>query len=171
MFLVDGTAEANGINYLIAKRYPAYTAAQSVPMVNGPFEVPNNEYGTPQLGPVYRVIHDDAVGYSVGDRVGWKANSFQVSLNASFIVLGEDDIETNCLRVTRDDSSISGQSVLAIADGASGLIRRRVLGSGGWTTDASKSYPARNDTGSAINADSRLRVDPVDGIFSIVQVC
>ena len=171
VFLVDGTAEANGINYLIAKRYPAYTAAQSVPMVNGPFEVPNNEYGTPQLGPVYRVIHDDAVGYSVGDRVGWKANSFQVSLNASFIVLGEDDIETNCLRVTRDDSSISGQSVLAIADGASGLIRRRVLGSGGWTTDASKSYPARNDTGSAINADSRLRVDPVDGIFSIVQVC
>lgn len=171
IFLVDGTSEENGINYLIAKRYPAYTAAQSVPMVNGPFEVPNNEYGTPQLGPVYRVIHDDAVGYSVGDRVGWKANSFQVSLNASFIVLGEDDIETNCLRVTRDDSSISGQSVLAIADGASGLIRRRVLGSGGWTTDASKSYPARNDTGSAINADSRLRVDPVDGIFSIVQVC
>lgn len=171
IFLVDGTSEENGINYLIAKRYASYTAAQSVPMVNGPFEVLNGEYGTPQLGPVYRVVHDDAITYSVGDRVGWKANSFQVALNASFIVLGEDDIVANCLRVARDDTSLSGQSVLAIADGASGLIRRRILGSGGWTTDTSKSYPARNDTGSAIDANSRLRVDPVDGIFSIVQVC
>ena len=171
VFMVDGTTEANGINYLTARRYVDYTAAQSIPMVNGPFEVLDGEYGTPQLGPVYRVIHDGAITYAVGDRVGWKASSFQVALNASFIVLGVDDIETNCLRVARDDSSISGQSVLAIADGASGLIRRRTLGSGGWTTDASKSYPARNDTGSAIDADSRLRVDPVDGIFSIVQVC
>lgn len=171
VFMVDGTSEENGINYLIAKRYASYTAVQSVPMVNGPFEVPDGEYGTPQLGPVYRVVHDDAITYSVGDRVGWKSNSFQVALNASFIVLGEDDIVANCLRVARDDTSLSGQSVLAIADGASGLIRRRILGSGGWTTDTSKSYPARNDTGSAIDADSRLRVDPVDGIFSIVQVC
>lgn len=171
IFLVDGTSEENGINYLIAKRYPAYTAAQSIPMVNGPFEVLNGEYGTPQLGPVYRVIHDDAITYSVGDRVGWKTNSFQVSLNASFIVLGDDDIETNCLRVMRDETSMSGQSVLSIADGAVGLIRRRMLGAGGWTTDITKSYPARNDTGSPIDADSRLRVDPVDGIFSIVQVC
>ena len=171
VFMVDGTTEANGINYLTARRYVDYTAAQSIPMVNGPFEVLDGEYGTPQLGPVYRVIHDGAITYAVGDRVGWKASSFQVALNASFIVLGVDDIETNCLRVARDDSSISGQSVLAIADGASGLIRRRTLGSGGWTTDTSKSYPARNDTGSAIDADSRLRVDPVDGIFSIVQVC
>lgn len=171
IFLVDGTSEENGINYLIAKRYPSYTAAQSVPMVNGPFEVLDGGYGTPQLGPVFRVIHDDAITYSVGDRVGWKADSFQVALNASFIVLGEDDIETNCLRVKRDDTGISGQSVLAIADGAAGFIHRRLLGSGGWTTDTSKSYPARNDTGSAIDANSRLRIDPVDGIFSIVQVC
>lgn len=171
VFAVDGTREQNGINYLIARKYAYYTAAQSFPMVNGPFAVLDGEYGTPQLGPVYRVVHDDAITYSVGDRVGWLDGSFQVALNASFIVLGDDDIVTNCLRVARDDSSLSGQSVLAIADGASGLIRRRILGSGGWTTDTSKSYTARNDTGSAIDASSRLRVDAVDGIFSIVQVC
>lgn len=171
IFLVDGTSEENGINYLIAKRYPAYTAAQSIPMVNGPFEVPNNEYGTPQLGPVYRVIHDDAVGYSVGDRVGWKVNSFQVSLNASFIVLGEDDIEPNCIRVARDFSLMMGQSILSIADGAAGLIHRRILGASGWSTDTSKSYPARNDTGSTIPANSRLWAEPCDGIFSIVRIC
>lgn len=171
VFMVDGTSEENGINYLIAKRYADYTAVQSIPMVNGPFEVLAGEYGTPQKGPTYRVIHDDAITYSVGDRVGWTANSFQVSLNASFIVLGDDDIETNCLRVARDFSGMQGQSVLAIADGAAGVIRRRLLGSGGWTTDTSKSYPARNDTGSSIDADSRLVVNCVDGIFSIVQVC
>lgn len=171
VFMVDGTTEENGINYLTARRYADYTAGQSIPMVNGPFEVPDGEYGTPQLGPVYRVIHDDAIVYAVGDRVGWKADSFQVALNSSFIVLGEDDIETNCLRVSRDFSTMQGQSVLAIADGASGLIRRRILGSGGWTTDTSKSYTARNDTGTSIDADSRLIVMPVDGIFSIVQVC
>jgi len=92
IFLVDGTSEANGMNYLIAKRYASWTAAQSVPMVNGPFEVPDGEYGSPQLGPVYRVVHDDAITYSVGDRVGWKADSFQVALNAAFINLGDDDI-------------------------------------------------------------------------------
>lgn len=171
VFMVDGTSEENGINYLIAKRYADYTAVQSIPMVNGPFEVPNGEYGTPQIGPVYRVVHDDAITYSVGDRVGWLADSFQVALNASFIVLGDDDIVTNCLRVARDFSAMQGQSVLAIADGAAGVIRRRLLGSGGWTTDTSKSYPARNDTGSSIDADSRLIVNTVDGIFSIVQVC
>ena len=171
VFLVDGTSEENGINYLIAKRYASYTAAQSVPMVNGPFEVLNGEYGTPQLGPVYRVIHDDAVTYSVGDRVGWKTDSFQVSLNASFIVLGEDDIVENCLRVMTDFSLMMGQSILSIADGADGLFHRRVLGSSGWTTDTSKTYPARNDTGSTITANSRLWAEPCDGIFSIVRIC
>jgi len=171
VFLVDGTSEENGINYLIAKRYASYTAAQSVPMVNGPFEVLNGEYGTPQLGPVYRVIHDDAVTYSVGDRVGWKTDSFQVSLNASFIVLGEDDIVENCLRVMTDFSLMMGQSILSIADGAAGLFHRRVLGSSGWTTDTSKTYPARNDTGSTITANSRLWAEPCDGIFSIVRIC
>jgi hypothetical protein len=171
IFLVDGTSEENGINYLIAKRYATYTAAQSVPMVNGPFEVLDGEYGSPQLGPVFRVVHDDAITYSVGDRVGWKDSSFQVALNAAFIVLGDDDIVENCIRVKRDFSSMMGQSILAISDGASGVIRRRVLGSGGWTTDTTKSYPARNDTGTSIDASSRLLVLSVDGIFSIVQVC
>jgi hypothetical protein len=95
IFLVDGTSEENGINYLIAKRYATWTAVQSVPMVNGPFEVLDGEYGSPQLGPVFRVIHDDAITYSVGDRVGWTDSSFQVGLNASFINLGDDDIEEN----------------------------------------------------------------------------
>jgi len=171
VFLVDGTSEEIGVNYLIAKRYETWTAAQAVPMVNGPIPVVDGEWGTPQRGPIYRVIHDDAITYSVGDRVGWLASSFQVALNASFIVLGDDDIETNCLRVKRDFSSMMGQSVLAIADGAAGVVRRRTLDGSGFTTDATKDYPARNDTGTSVDANSRILMFPVDGIFSIVQVC
>ena len=99
--LIDGTTEQNGINYLVAKRYSGSASTQSFPVVNGPYEVKDGEFGTPQLGPVYRVIHDGA-SYSVGNRVGWKVGSFQVASNTNFRVLGQDDIAPNCLRVARD---------------------------------------------------------------------
>jgi hypothetical protein len=117
------------------------------------------------------LIHDGAITYQVGDRLGCVDDSFLAGLGPLFRVLGEDDIAEDCLRVVSDFSLMMGQSVLAIADGAAGVVRRRKLGSGGWSTDTSKSYPARNDTGSAIDADSRILMMPCDGIFSIVQVC
>lgn len=101
--LIDGTTEQNGINYLVAKRYSGSSTTESFPLVNGPYEVKDGEYGSPQLGPVYRVIHDGA-SYNVGDQVGWKTNSFQVTQNNFFCVLGYDDIDENCLRVSRDFS-------------------------------------------------------------------
>jgi hypothetical protein len=101
IFLVDGTNEENGINYLIAKRYSGSAATQSFPMVNGPFEVKDEEFGSPQIGPIYRVIHDGS-SYAIGSRVGWKVNSFLATANSNFRVLGNDDIEVNCLRVARD---------------------------------------------------------------------
>lgn len=158
-------------NYIDVVRPFDYDANLSVVLVNGFKEIPDEQYGTAQNGPVYRVVHNGAVTYATGDRLGCVNNSFQASLGPLFRVLGEDDIVENCLRVVCDDSIMMGQSVLAIADGASGLVRRRKLGLGGWSTDASKSYPARNDTGSAIDADSRILMMPCDGIFSIVQVC
>lgn len=104
--LIDGTTEQNGINYLVAKRYSGSANTESFPVVNGPYEVKDGEYGTPQMGPVYRVIHDGS-SYNVGDEVGWKTNSFQVTSNTFFRVLGHDDIEENCLRVSRDFSEFT----------------------------------------------------------------
>ncbi len=158
-------------NYIDVVRAFDYDANLSVVLVNGFKEIENNDYGTAQNGPVYRVVHDNAITYNVGDRLGCVADSFLAGLGPLFRVLGEDDIATNCLRVEFDFSIMMGQSVLSIADGAAGVVRRRKLGSGGWTTDTSKSYPARNDTGTSIDADSRLLMLPCDGIFSIVQVC
>jgi hypothetical protein len=107
--LIDGTTEQNGINYLVAKRYSGSATTQSFPLVNGPYEVKDGEYGSPQLGPVYRVIHDGA-SYAIGSQVGWKVNSFLVTSNTNFRVFGNDDIEPNCLRVARDFTDSQAQS-------------------------------------------------------------
>lgn len=163
--------QPSSYNYIDVVRPFDYDANLAIVLVNGFKEIPDNEFGTAQNGPVFRVTHDDSITYNVGDRLGCVNSSFFAGLGPLFRVLGEDDIADNCLRVMSDFSIMMGQSVLSIADGASGVIRRRVLGSGGWTTDTSKSYPARNDTGTSIDAASRLIAMPCDGIFSIVQVC
>jgi hypothetical protein len=158
-------------NYVDVVRPFDYDADLSVVLVNGFREIENNDYGTAQNGPVYRITHDNAITYNVGDRLGCVADSFLAGLGPLFRVLGEDDIADDCLRVMFDFSIMMGQSVLSIANGAAGVVYRRKRGSGGWTTDTAKSYPARNDTGTSIDADSRLLMLPCDGIFSIVQVC
>lgn len=163
--------QPSSYNYIDVVRPFDYAANQAVVLVNGFREIEDGDYGTAQIGPVFRVTHDAAITYNAGDRLGCVNSSFLAGLGPLFRVLGEDDIAENCLRVMLDFSIMQGQSVLSIADGASGLIRRRILGASGWTTDTTKSYPARNDTGSTINANSRLLVLSVDGIFSIVQVC
>jgi hypothetical protein len=161
----------NSYNYLTAKRAFDYAANQSIVLVNGPREVEDGDYGTAQPGPVFRVVHDGAITYAVGDRVGWKANSFQVALGPLFRVVGEDDIVDNCLRVVFDQSPCMGESIATIAAGSSGLVRMRKPASGGWTTDTAKSYVAFNDTPSDITGNKRLKLFPIDGRFAAVEVC
>lgn len=163
--------QPSSYNYIDVVRPFDYDANLAVVLVNGFNEILDTEYGTAQIGPVFRVTHDAAITYNVGDRLGCVDASFLAGLGPLFRVLGTDDIAENCLRVMLDFSVMMSQSILAIPDGASGLIRRRKLGASGWTTDTTKSYPARNDTGSSIDANSRIIAMPVDGVFSIVQVC
>lgn len=172
LMLAKACYDATGsYNYVDVVRPFDYDANLAVVLVNGFYEIPDTEYGTAQNGPVFRVIHDGSITYNVGDRLGCVNSSFLAGLGPLFRVLGEDDIAEDCLRVMSDFSVMMAQSVLSIADGASGVIRRRKLGSTGWTTDTTKDYPARNDTGTSIDANSRLIAMPCDGIFSIVQVC
>jgi hypothetical protein len=164
--------QPSSYNYIDAVRPFDYDANLAVVLVNGFNEIPDGEFGTAQNGPVFRVVHDAAITYSVGDRLGCVDNSFLAGLGPLFRVLGEDDIAENCLRVMSDFSLMMGQSISSMADGAAGTIyRRKRVAGGAWSTDTSKSYPARNDTGSSIPANSRLWAEPCDGIFSIVRVC
>jgi hypothetical protein len=166
----SGTHE-NVLNYLTVERAFDYSAVQSVVLFNGPFEVPDGEFGTAQCGPVFIATHDAAIAYNVGDRMGWKSSSFNLALGAPLVYLGADDVVTNGCRVAWDHSCMSGQSISAIAAGASGTVYRRKASSGSFTTDTTRSYTAYNDSGTEVAADSRILMFPVDGRWVIVEVC
>jgi hypothetical protein len=168
---LSGTFESGVLNYSTTERAFDYASMQSIVVFNNAFKVLNGDYGSGQVGPVFTATHDAAITYNIGDRMGWKAGAFTIGLGAPLVYIGSDNVATNACKVMSDHSCMMGQSILPIADGASGVVRRRKLGSGGFTTDTTRSYPARNDTGTVIDADSRILMFPCDGIFSIVQVC
>jgi hypothetical protein len=158
-------------NYIDVVRPFDYDANLAVVLVNGFNEIPDGEFGTAQSGPVFRVVHDGAISYAVGDRLGCVDNSFLAGLGPLFRVLGEDDIAENCIRVMWDHSQMQGQSILEIPAGGSGLVRRRKATVSGWATDTSRSYLAYNDTETAVTEDSRIIMFPIDGRWVIVEVC
>lgn len=166
----SGTTE-NVLNYLIVERAYDYAACQGVTLFNGPFAVPDGEFGTAQNGPVYIAVHDAAITYNVGDRMGWKSGAFTLALGAPLVYLGADDVVTNGCRVMFDYSCMVGQSVLAIAAGASGTVRRRKADGSGFATDTTRSYTAYNDSGTEVASDSRILMFPIDGRWVIVEVC
>jgi hypothetical protein len=168
---LSGTIESGVLNYSTAKRPFDYAAVQSIVVFNNAFEVLDGEYGSGQVGPVFTAIHDAAITYNVGDRMGWKSNAFTLGLGAPLVFLGLDDVATNACKVMWDHSCMTGQSVLEITSGSAGQVHRRKATSGGFTTDTTRTYFAYNDTGTAVAADSRIKMFPIDGRWVIVEVC
>jgi hypothetical protein len=169
---IQATGTYEGVlNYLTVERAYDYSACQSVVLFNGPFEVLDGQYGTAQSGPVFIAVHDAAITYNVGDRMGWKSSAFTLALGAPLVYLGADDVVTNGCRVTWDHSCMTGQSIAAIAAGGSGTVYRRKAASGTFTTDTTRSYTAYNDSNVEVAADSRILMFPIDGRWVIVEVC
>lgn len=159
-------------NYIDVVRAFDYTyETLSIPLVNGPFEVLNNKYGTAQNGPVFRIVHDAAVTYNVGDRIGWKSNSFLAQLGCLFRVVGDDPIVTNIVKAVFDQSAQMGQSAAAIAANSSGNAYIRHASSGGFTTNITKTYTAFNDTSVEIPNNVRIMLWPSEGRFIAIEVC
>ena len=156
--------------YHDVKRPFDYDACQTTILFNGPYAVPDGERGTAQSGPVYRVIHDGGT-YSVGDRMGWKASSFQVGLGSLLVNLGSDEVSTNCLRVAFDYSTMPGQTTSSIPAGGSGTFNRRKKTSTGFTADTSRSYTAWNDSDQDIATNKRILAFPGEGVWLAVEVC
>ncbi len=163
--------QPDGANFVRVVRPFDYAANQSIVLVNGPEAVADGENGSAQPGPLFRVVHDGAESYAVGDRLGWVSGSFLAGLGALFRVVGVDDIVDDCLRVMFDQSAASMQSSGAITAGSSGLAYLRKPSSGSWTTDTAKEYPVFNDSGSNIADNTRLIGFPTDGRFLVVEVC
>jgi hypothetical protein len=109
-------------NYVTVDKPATANLIRSKILINGPVAVPDGEEGTAQTGPIFRLIHDDAINYQAGDRVGYKDGSFLAGLNPTFLVLGEDDIEEHCLRVMFDDTEIYGIAAGTITSSTAGNV-------------------------------------------------
>lgn len=109
-------------NYVTVDKPATTNAIRSKILINGPVAVPNGKEGTAQSGPIFRLIHDNAISYQAGDRVGYKNGSFLAGLNPTFLVLGGDDIEENCLRVMFDDTTIFGVTADTLTSSLAGNV-------------------------------------------------
>lgn len=109
-------------NYVTVDKPASTNLIRSKILINGPTAVPDGEEGTAQTGPIFRLIHDAAITYQAGDRVGYKDGSFLAGLGPTFLVLGEDDIEEDCLRVMYDDTPLFGIAASTITSTTAGNV-------------------------------------------------
>ncbi len=133
----------------------------SVFLLNGPFSIAPNEFGTAQSGPVYRA--KTSTSHSVGTRLGWKADSFEATFGCLFSVIGTDDITTNVARVIPDFSMLHGTVTTAIAAnlGTAGEVQ---------TLDPTTTHKAKTRKG-AISVGDDVYIWPSKGEWIAAKVC
>lgn len=95
---------------------PAYEAVTF--LVNGREEVPVDHTAAAQRGPVYRVKLDASL--ESGDRVGWKADSFEAGLGCLMALVGIDDQGIG--RCVVCAHSLTGTAVAEIVPGLTGTV-------------------------------------------------
>jgi len=168
---IVGTEEIGGRNYLQVTRPFDYTDSVMGPfLLNGPNEVEQDDLGTAQWGPIYRAISDGGA-YTVGTRFGPIASAYTVGKGAVFTYLGEDDVETDCVRLIACETPL-----LAIAGGggiaanSSGTVTAKQPASGNWTS-GSVTYTAWAPTSTPIAANATVMIFPVDAKWVAVEVC
>jgi hypothetical protein len=165
----------NGVTtHHVVKRPFDYTACQTHLLFNGPYAVPDGERGTAQNGPIYQVVHNNAITYSIGDRMGPTANSFEVGLGSILVHLGRDDVTLRGVRVAFDYSAMSGNAAVEIPAGGSGTFRRRRKTSTGFddlTGDSFKVYTCWNDSSTPIASGRRIIAWPCEGVWLATEVC
>jgi hypothetical protein len=169
-FQASGTVEDGDQNYITAVRPISWTGAVVGPFFfNGPYEVLDGEYGNAQLGPVFRAIKDGTT-LSVGMRLGPASGSFEMGKGCLYSYIGEDDVETDCIRIISNETPLLAQSSTIIPANGSGTVTVRVPSSGGWSA-GTVTYSARNDSATDIQSDKRVMIFPVDAKWHAVEIC
>jgi hypothetical protein len=137
---------------------------------NGPREVLDKEYGRLQAGPVFRAIKDSTT-MSVGMRLGPENGYFHLSKGCLFSYVGVDNVQSDCIRVVRCETPIhatAGGS--GIAANSSATVTSRYFDGTQWQA-GSITYTAYNSTATAIAANAKLMLFPIDGVWSAVETC
>ena len=158
---ITGTVD-DKFNYVTVTKPATANTVRSKILVNGPEHVADGGFGTAQLGPIFRIIHDGALTYQAGDRVGYKDDSFLAGLNPTFLVLGEDDLEDDMIRVMYDDTELRGV--------AAGTITSSVAGNVTVSTPATRTHKAKT-IGSSILSGTEVRLGSENGEWTALGVC
>ncbi len=165
-----GTVEDGGQNYLTVDKPLLWTAALVGPFFfNGPRSVADGEFGTAQCGPIFRVIKDSTT-LSVGMRIGPVNNQWTVGKGCLYSYIGTDDVATDCIRVVSNEAPLLAHTSTSIPAGGSGTVVVRVPSSTIWSA-GTVSYDARNDSATAILADRRVIIFPIDAKWHAVEIC
>lgn len=137
------------------------TRPSSVWLLNGPFPIEPDAFGTAQSGPDYRVKTEAT--YPLGTRLGWKVDSFNAIPGCLFTVIGTDSITTNVARVLPDFSMLHGIVTATIAAN---------LGTAGEvvTSDPTTTHKAKT-RGTAIAVDDEVYIWPSKGEWLAAKVC
>lgn len=154
---------AGAISYIDVARPVTTSGVLSVPLVNGPIAIQNGKYGTAQNGPVFIVKHDASVSYHHGDRIGWKSGSFLATLGCPFVVLSDDDVDDDCLKVALDHSPLLGTSASTITASVDGDVTVS-------STTGTQTYKAKT-VGGDITSGKPVMLHPVRGFWIAMEIC
>lgn len=168
---VVGTEEIGGQNYLIVDRPFDYSDSVMGPfLLNSPTAIETEGLGVAQNGPVFRAIKDTGT-FTVGTRLNPTVDSFKLSKGPLFVYLGEDDVDTDIIKVERCETpllAIAGSS--GISANSSGEVTAKQPASGNWTA-GTITYTAWNPTGVAISSNALCLIYPVDAKWVALELC
>lgn len=101
----------------VVRPYSASTLAAYV-LVNSREPIENNKYGSAQQGPVFRVL---ASGIALGDRMGWKNDSFESGLGCLLLCIGNDDLD-GIVRCVACHNQLEGTAAATISETTEGNV-------------------------------------------------
>jgi hypothetical protein len=165
-----GSSEIDGTTYIEVDRPFDYSDSVMGPfLLNGPGECLKDEIGTAQWGPIFRATKDSAT-YTTGTRMGPVASSFDLSKGCLFTYIGDDEQETDLIKVVACETPLLAVATSGIGANTSGTVTAKAPASGNWTA-GSVTYTAWNPTGVAIGSAAPVLLFPVDAKWLAVELC
>lgn len=165
-----GASELDGTTYIEVDRPFDYTDSVMGPfLLNGPGECLPDEIGTAQWGPVFRARKDSS-NYDTGTRMGPVASSFDLAKGCLFTFIGNDDQETDLIKVIACETPLLAIATNGIGANTSGTVTAKTPSSGNWTA-GSVTYTAWNPTGVAIASAALCVLFPIDAKWVALELC
>jgi hypothetical protein len=165
-----GASEIDGTTYIEVDRPFDYSDSIVGPfLLNGPGECLRDEIGTAQWGPIFRATKDSST-YTTGTRMGPVASSFDLSKGCLFTFIGNDEQETDLIKVIACETPLLAVATSGIGANTSGTVTAKAPASGNWTA-GSVTYTAWNPTGVAIASAATVLLFPVDAKWLAVELC